>query len=235
MSHSHTRRPLQQGLTMPPSNNRLRLPKKALIALFLTGTAAVTACGHSDSSSSDTGTTTPEPIPATTSAPSADDSPTTSTLPASTLPATTALPAPSEKASAATSTAAPTPTSTTTTTTPVVTSTTAAVTEPTLPQRSPTQSTTTTTVAESNCAIALEVVDGTLGEARQVDIRVESEQRDDYLHVELNWADERVRLALYISPAGIGTTRVDAPGTAPISARVYATSSFQPSGVRCRT
>lgn len=233
MSLSHARRPLQQGLTMPPSNNTLRLPKKALIALFLTGSAAVTACGHSGSSSSDTGTTTPGPITVTTSAPSADDSTTTSTLSASTLPATTALPEPSDEASAATSTTAPTPTSTTTTS--IVTSTTAVAAEPTLPQRSPTQSTTTTTVAESNCAIALEVVDGALGEARQVDIRIESEQRDDYLHVELNWADERVRLALYISPAGIGTTRVDAPGTAPISARVYASSSFQPSGVRCRT
>jgi len=95
--------------------------------------------------------------------------------------------------------------------------------------------TTSTTIADSNCAIAVEVVAGTSGTARQVDIRVESQRRDDYVNVELAWADMRARLALYISPAGIGTTRVDAPGTEPLVARVYDTSAFQPSGVRCRT
>lgn len=94
---------------------------------------------------------------------------------------------------------------------------------------------TSTTIAESNCAIAVQVVAGTTGTARQVDIRVESQRRDDYVNVELAWADIRVRLALYISPAGIGTTRVDAPGTGPVDARVYDTSAFQPSGVRCRS
>ena len=76
---------------------------------------------------------------------------------------------------------------------------------------------------------------GTTGAVRQVDIRVESQRRDDYVNVELAWAGMRVRLALYISPAGIGTTRVDAPGIEPVVARVYDTSAFQPSGVRCRT
>jgi hypothetical protein len=195
--------------------------------LLITGTLVMAACGGDGDATSEATTATP---PATTIPAS-----TTTVVRTSTTTSTTSATTPpggSTDAETPTTIAATTTSLTTSTTTVAPTSTSAPTTAARPPASAPA---TSTTIADSNCAIAVEVVAGTSGTTRQVDIRVESQRRNDYVNVELVWADMRVRLALYISPAGIGTTRVDAPGTEPVVARVYDTSAFQPSGVRCRT